>query len=90
LIDKIKEILNSIEGKMQRDAQNTGSISAINALQRLPSVIEGGYGSKILVSTAYLLDRAAVWPLTKLMARSLETQAMRMKERAENSVLVTN
>lgn len=28
--------------------------------------------------------------VTKLMARALETQAMRMKERAENSVLVTN
>lgn len=62
LIDKIKEILNSLETKMQREAQNTGSPSAINALQRLPSVVEGGYGSKILMATAYLLDRAAVWP----------------------------
>ncbi|KAL1999948.1 hypothetical protein VTN02DRAFT_3751 [Thermoascus thermophilus] len=90
LVEKIKEILGSIETKMQREAQTTGSITAINNLQRLPSVVEGGYGSKILVATAYLLDRAAVWPVTKLMARSLETQAMRMKERAENSVLIAN
>ncbi|KAL1965687.1 hypothetical protein VTN77DRAFT_5187 [Rasamsonia byssochlamydoides] len=88
LIDKIKEILGSIEAKMQREAQNAGSAAAINALQRLPSVVEGGYGSKILMTTAYLLDRAAVWPVTKLMAHSLEAQAMRMKERAENSVMM--
>lgn len=62
LVEKIKEILGSIEAKMQREAQTTGSISAINALQRRPSVVDGGYGSKILVATAYLLDRAAVWP----------------------------
>jgi hypothetical protein len=62
LIDKAKEILNSIESKMQLEAQNTGSVAAINALQHLPSVIEGGYGNKILTTTAYLLDRAAVWP----------------------------
>ncbi|CRG84142.1 Respiration factor 2 [Talaromyces islandicus] len=90
LIDKIKEILGSSESKMQREAQMSGSSASINALQRLPSIIEGGYGSKILMTTAYLLDRAAVWPITKLMARSLETQATRMKERAENSVLITS
>jgi hypothetical protein len=88
LIDKIKEILGSSEAKLQREAQNAGTTPAYNVLQRLPSAIEGGYGSKILMTTAYLLDRAAVWPITKLMARSLETQASRMKERAESSVLI--
>jgi hypothetical protein len=107
LIDKIKEILGSSEAKLQREAQNAGTTPAYNALQRLPSAIEGGYGSKILMTTAYLLDRAAVWPstyygainelpladislVTKLMARSLETQASRMKERADNSVTIEN
>jgi hypothetical protein len=110
LIDKIKEILGSSESKMQREAQMSGSSASINALQRLPSAVEGGYGSKLLMTTAYLLDRAAVWPskptqistyspnmianfnsiVTKLMARSLETQATRMKERAENSVIITS
>lgn len=88
LIDKIKEILGSSEAKLQREAQNAAPASAFNVLQRLPSAVEGGYGSKILMTTANLLDRAAVWPITKLMARSLETQATRMKERAENSVMI--
>lgn len=85
LIEKIKEILTSIETKMQRTVQNSNSMSALSVMQRLPSVVEGGYGCKILIATASLLDRAAVWPVTKLMARSLEAQAMRMKERAEHS-----
>ncbi|CAL5873179.1 uncharacterized protein PFLUO_LOCUS7448 [Penicillium psychrofluorescens] len=89
LVDKIKEILNSIETKMQRQVQNSNSMSALIVMQRLPSVVEGGYGCKILIATASILDRAAVWPVTKLMARSLEAQAMRMKERAEHSVMMT-
>ncbi|OQE27668.1 hypothetical protein PENSTE_c004G07922 [Penicillium steckii] len=89
LVDKIKEILNSIETKMRCQVQNSNSMSALSVMQRLPSVVEGGYGCKILIATASLLDRAAVWPVTKLMARSLEAQAMRMKERAEHSVMMT-
>ncbi|KAJ5200646.1 Transcription factor [Penicillium cf. griseofulvum] len=89
LVDKIKEILGSIEMKMQRQVQNGNSMSALSVVQRLPSVVEGGYGCKILIATASLLDRAAVWPVTKLMARSLEAQAMRMKERTEHSVMMT-
>ncbi|KAJ5525291.1 Zinc finger C2H2 [Penicillium frequentans] len=89
LVDKIKEILNNVETKMQRQVQNNNSMSALSVMQRLPSVVEGGYGCKILIATASLLDRAAVWPVTKLMVRSLEAQAMRMKERAENSVMMT-
>ncbi|EPS32920.1 hypothetical protein PDE_07881 [Penicillium oxalicum 114-2] len=85
LIDKIKEILGSIERKMQRTVQNSNTMSALSVMQRLPSVVEGGYGCKLLIATASLLDRAAVWPVTKLMARSLEAQAMRMKERSEQS-----
>ncbi|CDM31311.1 Transcription factor, fungi [Penicillium roqueforti FM164] len=89
LVDKIKEILRSIEMKMQRQYQTGNSMSALSAVQRLPSLVEGGYGCKILIATASLLERAAVWPVTKLMARSLEAQAMRMKERTEHSVMMT-
>lgn len=85
LVDKIKEILSTVEAKMQQKVQNSTTVSALSALQRLPSVVEGGYGSKILVAAATLLDRSGVWPITKLMARSLEAQAMRLKERAESS-----
>ncbi|PYH96944.1 hypothetical protein BO71DRAFT_319697 [Aspergillus ellipticus CBS 707.79] len=87
LLSKIKEILASVETKMQREVQSGATVSALSVLQRLPSAVEGGYGCKILVSTASLLDRAAVWPVTKLMARSLEAQAVRLKERAESSSL---
>jgi hypothetical protein len=62
LVDKITEILNSIETKMRRQVQNSNSMSALSVMQRLPSVVEGGYGCKILIATASLLDRAAVWP----------------------------
>ncbi|KAL2864430.1 putative C2H2 transcription factor (AmdX) [Aspergillus lucknowensis] len=87
LIEKTRDILASIEEKMQKDVQNGVNAPGINVLQRLSSSAEGGYGCKILVATASLLDRASVWPVMKLMARSLESQAMRLKERAENSAM---
>ncbi|KAB8239150.1 putative C2H2 transcription factor (AmdX) [Aspergillus alliaceus] len=90
LLEKIKEILASIETKMQTEVQTSATVSTLSVLQRLPSVVEGGYGCKILIATASLLDRAAVWPVTKLMARSLEAQAMRLKERAEISAIRTD
>lgn len=62
LVNKIKEILSSIETKLQREAENSNSMSALGVLQRLPSAVEGGYGCKILVATSSLLDRAGVWP----------------------------
>lgn len=62
LVDKLKEILSSVEVKLQREAQNSNSMSALSVFQRLPSVVEGGYGCKILIATASLLDRAGVWP----------------------------
>jgi hypothetical protein len=73
LLEKIGEIVQSAEHKLSNG-------------QGIPAVHEGGYGSKILILAAYMLDRAAVWPITKLMARSLETQAAHMKDRARNSL----
>ncbi|OAX81925.1 hypothetical protein ACJ72_03733 [Emergomyces africanus] len=86
LIQKIQEILNNIEMKM-KDASHHPGNSGNEPSNCLPSLVDGGFGTKILFSTAYLLDRAAVWPVTKLMARSLEAQGLRMRERARNSVL---
>ncbi|KAL3473949.1 fungal-specific transcription factor domain-containing protein [Aspergillus californicus] len=82
LLEKTRGILASIEQKMQKDVQGS-------PLSRLPGA-EGGYGCKVLLATAGLLDRASVWPVMKLMARSLESQAMRLKERAEHSALGTS
>ncbi|KAL4931892.1 putative C2H2 transcription factor (AmdX) [Aspergillus undulatus] len=84
LLEKTRDILASIEHKMQRDILG-GSVG----LQRQPGSTEGGYGCQILLATASLLDRASVWPVMKLMARSLESQAMRLKERAEHSTIGT-
>jgi hypothetical protein len=86
LLTKIQEVLNSAEIKMNYELAGMGAIAQTNAAQRLPGGENCGYGSKILRTTAYLLDKAAVWPVTHLMARSLETQANHMRARAEESV----
>ncbi|EXJ84409.1 zinc finger protein ADR1 [Capronia epimyces CBS 606.96] len=75
LIHKIDEILASAELKIESQAGYD-----------LAGAREGGHGSRILVLTAYLLERDAVWPVFKLMARSLETQAGHIRERALASI----
>jgi hypothetical protein len=59
LLGKIQEVLVSVEMKMNLDMVN-GNVSTVTA--RLPTGEHGGYGSKILRVTAYILDKAAVWP----------------------------
>jgi hypothetical protein len=85
LLAKVQEVLNSAEIKMNYELAGMGAVAQMNAAQRLPGD-NCGYGSKILRLTAYMLDKAAVWPVTHLMARSLETQANHMRARAEESV----
>ncbi|KAL6244100.1 hypothetical protein RBB50_008970 [Rhinocladiella similis] len=75
LIQKIDEVLSSAEQKIEA----RGSFD-------LRMAQDGGHGSRILVLIAYLLERDAVWPVFKLMARSLETQANHIRERALASV----
>lgn len=62
LLTKIQEVLNSAEIKMNYDLATMGAVAQMNAAQRLPGPDDCGYGSKILKVTAYLLDKAAVWP----------------------------
>ena len=62
LLEKIGGILASIEEKMQKDVHNSTAVAGMNVLQRLSGNTEGGYGCKILLTTASLLDRASVWP----------------------------
>jgi len=85
LLTKIQEVLNSAEIKMNYELAGMGAMAQMNAAQRIPTE-NSGYGAKILRVTAYMLDKAAVWPVTHLMARSLETQASHMRARAEDSV----
>ncbi|XMA15484.1 hypothetical protein WAI453_008275 [Rhynchosporium graminicola] len=81
LLSKIEEVLSGAELKMKFDLASVGALA-----QRIPGADDCGYGGKILKLTAYMLDRAAIWPVTHLMARSLETQANHMRVRAEESV----
>ncbi|KAB8296233.1 hypothetical protein EYC80_009011 [Monilinia laxa] len=74
LLHKIQDILDSAERKM-------------NGLRGLPPIDNCGYGTKILRVTAYMLNRAAVWPVTRIMAHALETQAVHMQTRTESSVI---
>ncbi|EAS28192.3 C2H2 transcription factor [Coccidioides immitis RS] len=85
LIQKIEDFLHSVETKMKDSAPSPCSSSG-EAWDCLPSLMEGGYATKVSLSIAYLLDRAGVWPVIKLMARALETQARRMRDRAQNSL----
>jgi hypothetical protein len=61
LLTKIQEVLNSAEIKMNYELAGMGSVAQMNAAQRLPAE-NCGYGAKILGVTAYMLDKAAVWP----------------------------
>jgi len=57
LLTKIQEVLNSAEIKMNYELAGMGASSQ----QRIPAE-NFGYSAKILKVTAYMLDKAAVWP----------------------------
>jgi hypothetical protein len=79
LLAKIQEVLAGAEMKMSLDMSTNGSV-------RMPVSDHNGYAAKILRVTAYMLEKAAVWPITRLMATCLETHANHMRLRAEKSV----
>lgn len=79
LLGRVEELLRSAESKMDMGAVNGA-----------PDGTEGGgardgLAARILRVTAYSLDKAAVWPVTHLTARCLETQANHTRARAERS-----
>ncbi|MCJ1310077.1 hypothetical protein MMC25_003738 [Agyrium rufum] len=83
LLEKISQILASAQGKMSIEHE----INPLPANSPLARADEYGFAGKILLVTAYLFERTGVWPVTRLMARCLETQATHMKIRAEKSVV---
>ncbi|KAI9837345.1 MAG: hypothetical protein M1819_000419 [Sarea resinae] len=87
LLEKIADVLRSAEVKLAFESKGSSILDTFSAMNGLPSTSDHGYGSKILLLTAYMLEKAAVWPMARLMARSLETEAAHMKARAEQSVL---
>ncbi|KAH7038550.1 hypothetical protein B0J12DRAFT_713212 [Macrophomina phaseolina] len=81
LLQKISEILSNAEMKISLDSGNMGSAGI-----GLPALNNYGYGSKLLLVTAYMLEHAAVWPVTHVMARALEAHANHVHARAESSI----
>lgn len=60
LLGKIEEFLASTEAKMKDHLSRFGPVGD-EAYNCLPSLVEGGYSTKVLFSSAYLLSRAGVW-----------------------------
>ncbi|KAL8730343.1 MAG: hypothetical protein Q9166_004108 [cf. Caloplaca sp. 2 TL-2023] len=88
LFEKIRDIIRSAEIKMS-DSSSMSATQALQSINSLPSMSEYGYGSKVLLTTAHMLEQAAVWPVTREMAQSLQTQAVHMNERAKNSTIAS-
>jgi hypothetical protein len=85
LIRKVNEILNHAEVKVTFDAASMGT-SPDAILGPYSPLKESGDGTRLLLMTAYMLDKAAVWPITKVMARAMHTHAETLKRRAEASL----
>ncbi|KAK3494137.1 fungal-specific transcription factor domain-containing protein [Neurospora hispaniola] len=87
LLGKIQEIIQRAELKMNADQTSHGlngdGLNNVNNGQRDDHM---GYAAKILRITAYLIDKGAVWPVTRLISSCLETHADHMRARAEKSV----
>ena len=62
LLEKINQILDSAEVKMTMDNGVMGATTALTSGNNMQTYKECGYGSKILMVTAYMLNKAAVWP----------------------------
>lgn len=88
LFEKINDIIKSAEIKMA-DSSSMSATAALQSTHNLSSIDEYGYGSKVLLVTAHMLEKAAVWPITFEMSQSLQTQAVHMNERAKRSLSTT-
>ncbi|KAI4168429.1 MAG: hypothetical protein LQ343_006438 [Gyalolechia ehrenbergii] len=86
LFEKINDIIKSAEIKMA-DSSSMSATAALQSTHNLPSTGDYGYGGKVLLITAHMLEKAAVWPITYEMSQSLQTQAVHMNERAKHSML---
>jgi hypothetical protein len=83
LLGKVQEVLSSAEMKMNMELVNGMNGQEAN----LDLGGHNGYAAKLLRITALMLDKAAVWPVTRLKARCLESHANFMRTRAERSIM---
>lgn len=82
LLQKINDILHNADMKLAYDI----SSNALPMLGGLSNLGHCGYGAKLLMITAYMLSKGAVWPVTHVQARALESHANHINQRAEDSV----
>ena len=99
LLDKINTIIRNAEVKLRSNsaidslpsppptATSPPSEEQEHTPKTLTTLVECGYGSKILLITASMLEKAAVWPIMLEMGQCLHVQAKTLKERAEASVV---
>lgn len=62
LLQKIADILHAADLKLAYDLQGMGSSNGLPMLGGLSNLKHCGYGTKLLMVTAYMLEKAAVWP----------------------------
>jgi hypothetical protein len=102
LLQKVANILLSADLKLAQDIHGMGTSNGLPMLGGLSNLDHCGYGTKLLLVTAYMLEKAAVWPgtvstpfslhlanfdtVTHVMARALEAHAINIRHRAEASV----
>ncbi|KEQ76066.1 hypothetical protein M436DRAFT_40170 [Aureobasidium namibiae CBS 147.97] len=96
LLKKMESICNVMEEKMALQAKMlahemdsldpNGTMGIPSSLARLNGLSKCGLGSRILRMTAQMLEKAAVWPVTHVMASALETQANHADHRADSSI----
>jgi hypothetical protein len=83
LLQKIEQLLSSMEIRMNMETAGDGGSTGGDVSLTMDG--HNGFATKLLRATAYSLDKAAIWPVTRLTARCLETQANYTKARAEKS-----
>lgn len=82
LLQKLSDILHHAEMKLAYDI----SSSSVPILGSMSNMGPCGFGTKLLMLTAYTLSKAAVWPVSHVQARALEAHASHINARAETSV----
>ncbi|KAL2155791.1 hypothetical protein VTH82DRAFT_533 [Thermothelomyces myriococcoides] len=89
LLGKIDNIIRGAEIKMSMEMSQVGSNGGVSSIDSKFQVDDNvGYATKLLRVTAYMFDKAAIWPVTRLITSCLETHANHMRARAEKSVMV--
>ncbi|XP_014551710.1 hypothetical protein COCVIDRAFT_30818 [Bipolaris victoriae FI3] len=83
LLQKIADILHHADMKLAYDI-SSNNMPMLGGLSNLGHC---GYGTKLLMMTAYMLSKSVVWPVTHMQARALEAHAHHISQRAENSTI---